>query len=226
MLRGIEVFQNLSAEERRNIASLCKTHRYFAEQRIVSYQDNTKNVYFVITGAVRATIYSLSGRQVIFQDLEAGQMFGELSAIDGQPRSAHIVALTDTLIASMAPQNFWTVIRTYPCVAEATLKRLTGLVRQLLDKLTEVSTLPVKSRIHAELLRLALQQIGNESNIAILSPAPTHLDIASRIGTHREAVTRELMALKDAGLVIKQGRELIVQDVSRLSNLVRRVAGI
>jgi CRP/FNR family transcriptional regulator, cyclic AMP receptor protein len=91
-------------------------------------------------------------------------------------------------------------------LSAATLRRLTRIIRSHQQRVVEFSTLPVRSRIHAELLRLArLSPPGPDRTSAVVSPAPTHAEIASRISTHREAVTRELNELARAKLVEKRG---------------------
>src|SRR3546814_339533 len=85
-------------------------------------------------------------------------------------------------------------------------------------------SLAVKNRIHSELLRLA-REGEHEGKSARISPAPTHADIASRISTHREAVTRELNDLTKSGLLTRDGRTLIISDVEELERLVHEVTG-
>lgn len=223
-LVGVEVFRGLRAADRGKLAALCQGRRYAAEERVLSHKDETRDVYFIVSGTVRVTIYSLNGKEITFRDQAAGEMFGELGAIDGEPRSAHVMALEDSLLASMSRETFWEVLAGYPEVAEFTLKRLATLVRLLSGRVFEFSTLAVRNRIHAELLRLARENLDSD-NTATISPAPTHADIASRISTHREAVTREYHDLTGAG-VIEQGRgELVINDVARLETMVREVMG-
>ncbi|MEE8334557.1 MAG: helix-turn-helix domain-containing protein, partial [Alphaproteobacteria bacterium] len=83
----------------------------------------------------------------------------------------------------------------------------------------EFSTLAVNNRIHAELLRLAMSA-GINDNVSEISPAPTHAEIASRISTHREAVTRELNELAQAGVLEKRNRALVVRDIAWLQDVV------
>lgn len=223
-LSGTELFQNLSPDDLWALARRCRWRRYTAHQQIVGQTDQTTNVFFIVRGKVRAVIYSLSGKEVTFRDISDGEMFGEFSAIDGKPRSANVVALTDTLIASMSANVFWEVLRDYSEISAITLKRLTSQVRVLSERVFEFSTLAVKNRIHAELLRLARDHMRDE-NSAVILPAPTHADIASRIGTHREAVTRELNDLARAGLIERRGRTLIIRDVTQLTQMVQDVLG-
>ncbi len=223
-LAGVEVFRRLSAADRGKLAALCQGHRYAAGQRILSHQDEPQDVYFIIGGKVRVTIYSLSGKEVTFRDQSAGGMFGELGAIDGEPRSAHVMALEDSLLASMSREKFWQVLGSYPEVAEFTMKRLATLVRLLSERVFEFSSLAVRNRIHAELLRLAREN-PRDDNTATISPSPTHADIASRISTHREAVTREYHDLSEAGVIEQRRGELFINDVARLQSMVQEVTG-
>ncbi|MFQ5995870.1 MAG: Crp/Fnr family transcriptional regulator [Acidiferrobacterales bacterium] len=223
-LRGIEAFRTLTAKERDELASRCVGSHHGANEQIISHQEESTDVYFIVSGKVRATIYSQSRRQVSFRDITAGQMFGDLSAIDGKPRSATVVALSDSIIVSMPADVFWRALRRHPEVAEALLKELAQLIRYLSDRVFEFSTLGVKNRIHAELLRLAYEHRQGE-NSASISPAPTHADIASRISTHREAVTRELTNLMETGLITRASGALIINDVARLEKMVQEVIG-
>lgn len=222
-LGAVSVFSGLAPEELAKVAQRCRWRRFGRDDQIVRAEDETDEVYFVVRGTVRAEVYSNSGRAVAFRDLGPGDMFGELSAIDGQPRSANIVALGEVLIASASAAEFWQFIKQYPAVAEATLRRLTMLVRALSDRVVEFSTLAVRHRIHAELLRLARDHMVDERT-AMIAPVPTHADIANRVSTHREAVSRELSDLARIGLVERRAGGLFIADVDRLAGLAQEVS--
>lgn len=223
-LDGIELFENLSVRDLKAVAKRCNWRQYTADQQIVGHLDQTRDIFFIVEGSVRAVIYSPAGKEISFRDISAGDMFGEFSAIDGQPRSAYVIALTDSLIASLSADEFWQVLRDYPIVAEATLKRLTKQLRILSERVFEFSALTVKNRIHAELLRLARDH-SRGANKAAISPVPTHAEIASRVSTHREAVTRELNDLTRAGLIERSHGVLIIRDVEHLARMVEEVRG-
>jgi CRP-like cAMP-binding protein len=223
-LAGVELFRDLSPEDLQALSQRCQWRNYRAHQPIVRCQDDSRNVIFVIRGKVRATWFSRAGREVSFRDLGAGTIFGELSAIDGQPRSADVVALADTLVAAMPASVFWDVLRQYESVAAATLRGLVGLVRLLTDRVIEFSTLPVPHRIQAELGRIARQHAPGRKT-AVIFPALTHSEIASRVSTNREAVTRELGELARASLLERRGSTLIVPDVDALATHVAKILG-
>lgn len=236
-LCGVEAFSRLDSAARQELAARCRGDLYRAGQRILGSDDRSGDVYFVISGRVQATVFSLGGRQVTLQDLGPGEMFGELAALDGGARSAHVIAVTDTLLCALPPVAFRTALRRYPEVAEATLLRLTGMVRALSARVFEASALPVRHRLYAELLRLALSAEGRrgrdggvaegaDGGVRIeLDPAPTHAELASRIGTHREGVTRELNRLRRRGLLSGGRRRLVVHDLAQLQAMVRAVVG-
>ncbi len=223
-LSGIEFLRSLPADAVEDLAKRCQWHRYGPQQLIVGQEDETRDVFFIVRGKVRVIVYAASGKEVSFRDLGAGQMFGELSAIDGQPRSATVVALQDALMARMPPAVFLAMLERHPQIARRVMHYLVGLVRALSERVFEFSTLAVKNRIHAELLRLAREAGASNKGPQRISPAPTHAEIASRISTHREAVTRELNELVRAGLLERCSGGLIIRDVARLARLVEDVA--
>jgi CRP-like cAMP-binding protein len=111
-----------------------------------------------------------------------------------------------------------------PVVAKALLPHLVTKIRVLTARVYEFSTLAVSNRIQAELLRLArLGERGGKS--ARIAPAPTHTEIASRVSTHREAVTREFARLSRAGLIERERNALLVKDVERLAEMVHAATG-
>lgn len=103
---NIREFKDFSTNEIELVARLCHQQHYVANEEVVRYHDHTNSVFFILKGANRIHYYALSGDEVILCDLPAGEMFGELTAIDGLSRSATAIAKTDTLLASMSDKVF------------------------------------------------------------------------------------------------------------------------
>jgi CRP-like cAMP-binding protein len=223
-LERIGIFRDLDLREIERLTQRVHWRNYKAHQQIIGHQEASTDVYFMVSGTVRVILFSSAGKEVAFRDIHAGECFGEFAAIDGAPRSANVVALTDVMIGSVSAETFRAILTEYPTVSMAMLTYLTGMVRSLSERIFEFSTLAVKNRIHSELLRLA-REGQHEGKCARISPAPTHADIAARISTHREAVTRELNDLTKSGLVQRDGRTLIISDIAELERLVHEVAG-
>ena len=214
-------FSAMSSEDLAALAARCRWRTTQCGELIIGHRDQSRDVLFLLSGLVRVNVYSLSGRQVSFRDIRPGDVFGELSAIDGKPRSASVECLTPSTLMVMPQAVFLEMLQVHPPVMMETLCRLTALVRSLTDRIVEMSTLAVRNRVQAELVRLARDHGGPD---AVVNPAPTHAEIASRISTHREAVTRELRRLESLGLIAREGRTLRVADLPRLTEMVEDAA--
>jgi len=221
-LRGVALLDGLPDARVDALARECAWRRCAAQQQIISREADDRDVYLIAAGRVRVTTYSAGGREVSFRELGAGECFGEVAAIDGRPRSADVIALEPTLVAALPPAAFWRLVREEPPVAERMLRRLADAVRGLSERVIALSTLGVQNRLHAELLRLA-REAGVAGNAARIDPAPKHADLASRISTYREQVTRELSALVKRGILERGERALVIRDVAGLERLVEEV---
>lgn len=214
----------LAPETRDVIRAQCATRRYPKGRQIISELDRGDNIYFIERGRVRVALFSSGGREVSFITLEAGENFGELAVLDGMPRSANVIALSDVEIMIMPSQVFHELLAGHPPLALATLRQLSAVIRRLCERVFEFSTVGVNHRLHAELLRIAREHVDLDG-AARISTAPTHAQLASRISCHREAVSRELRSLEKNGVIIRDKRKLLVPQVARLQEMVDGVLG-
>jgi CRP/FNR family transcriptional regulator, cyclic AMP receptor protein len=217
-LARIGLFQALDARAIGDLDTQCSWRRVPSGQWLIDYQDASNDVFFVVSGSVRVMIQS-AGREVLLRQINVGQFFGELAAIDGQPRSSGIVATTDVTIARMPAAVFREAIHRHSAVCDRLLEILAGQIRSLANRVNEFSTLDVRYRVYAELLRLSRAEPGPAGR-AIISPPPVHAEIAARVSTRRETVARELKALERAGLVERRRGALALSDVHELTRLI------
>jgi adenylate cyclase len=217
-LQKVDLFKGLDRYTLREIAAQCKWIRCKRDQVVIRRDGTDRDVYFVIAGMVRVGAATGRGRRITFRDLAAGEVFGEHSAIDGRARFADVLALRESLLASMSPEAFRAIVANHVSVRERLLRRLTGSVREFAERLLEIGAQPVQRRICGELLRLA-RLAGVEANRARLDPAPSLTDIASRVGTKREVVSREVSRLVRDGLFERAGGALVLADVGALERL-------
>jgi len=223
-LRRIEILADLSEDALRVLSRQCAWRTYAPKQRVISRHARDRHVYLIVSGKVRVSVYAANGREVAYRDVGAGRCFGEIAAIDEGPRSANVEALEGSVIAVVPNPVFWSLLQDYPGVMVKVARMLTATIRSLSERLFELSTLGIQNRVHAEVLRLA-REVGIERNTATIDPTPRHDEIAARISTNREQVTKELSAMQRRGLIVKSRRALIVPDVARLEQLVLEVAG-
>jgi CRP/FNR family cyclic AMP-dependent transcriptional regulator len=218
-LKKNRLLSSLSETQLNIIKERCLWLQYEKGQQIISQNDPSTDVFFVIEGAVRAKSYSPSGREVSFIDIEEGNIFGEFSAIDHQERASSVFALEAGLLARMSSGDFRQTLLDVPEVALQLIELLVAKTRALSDRVFEFSTLPVQGRVTLELLRLA-EKSSDDGVTAQIKPAPTHYELATRISTHREAVTRELNHLVDEQIITLHRRRMEVLNLPKLRALV------
>ena len=224
-LSEIDLLQGLPQGELDSLARRCRWRRFGEGEQVLAHLDHSTDVLFLVGGKLRVALYSAGGKEVAFEDLSVGQCFGEMAAIDRRGRSASVFAIEPSNVAFLGDLDFRELMRTHFELSLRVMKELCRLVRKLDERVFEFSTLTVSNRIHAELLRLAGGADGNRPS-ATISPPPRHAEMASRLSTHREAVTRELNALARAGIVKQERDALHLLDLPRLAGMVHDVLGL
>jgi CRP-like cAMP-binding protein len=218
-LRVISLFEDLSDAELTRIRGLCFLRSFAKGEEIVGDHENTTDIFFILSGTVRVTSFTDAGREVIFSDVSAGGIFGEFSAIDRLPRSASGVAVTDCTLARMPASAFFGLLRENNSVCLHLVELLVTKIRSMSERVFEVSALAVRERVRRELLRLVATAGKRDGNGITISPAPTHYEIAARIGSHREAVTREVNRLEFEKVLEVGRRSIRITDMSRLKDV-------
>ncbi len=182
---------------------------YDTGQLVADFDDVSTDVFFVESGGVRVTVRNAGGREVILGDLMAGEIVGDMAAIDNLPRSANISAIHRSTIARMPGAVFREMVTHVPEAAERMLQILTARVRLANQRLLEMATLNLKYRLYAELLRQAGQPASGSPERAIRPPPLQHL-LAARVGGRREAVSREIADLLRRGVIRRTSAALVI----------------
>lgn len=214
------LLSGLAPDLQSRIVSQCRGLAVPAGREIIGAGDASGDVFLLAAGTVRVSVHSAAGQLVSFRDAGPGEVLGEVSALDGGQRTASVTAVTDCRLLRLGHAPFLALLAAEPAFALAVMRHLAGLVRDLSARLQSVTTDRADQRVRMELLRMSLASAD-----AVLDPAPTHAEIAARIGTQREAVSRELARLAGLGLVRRQGRRLAVTDLDALRRLVAEGQG-
>ena len=182
---------------------------------IVDQSANDRDVYFIMSGQLRA-VYNTARADLIFNDMKSGSIFGEMAAIDGVPRAASVFAIVDSLVAKMPAHVFVETMFTHRPLCEAVMGTLIERLRAMSGRVSELGALNVRSRVHAELLRLARRDRDDPRRAIIVTP-PNQSELAARINTRRETVSREINAMERNGLIERRRGAIVITDVLRLS---------
>lgn len=218
-LDGIPFLSSLSSEDLSNLAKRCRWRRYRAHEQILDKDSTDSDVYFVVSGSVEIVNYSMTGREVAFAVLQRGGIFGELSAIDGAPRSASVVAVKDSLLASMPASMFTQLVVGNPEMVIMLLKGLARIIRSNTERIMDLSTVGAVQRVYLEIIRLAEENRPADGEQWRIAPVPTQKSIASRASTTRETVARSMSQLISAGIIERHRDGLLIEDFSRLQRL-------
>src|SRR5437868_3787805 len=140
-LRVIALFDEMSDADLARVSEICATSNYRKNAEILGENDRTDDVFFMLAGSVRINSISAKGREVIYSECAAGNIFGEFSAIDGLPRSASVVALSDCVVARMPAPAFFQLLHSNAPVATKLIELLVAKIRKTSQQVFEVAAL-------------------------------------------------------------------------------------
>lgn len=218
-LSEIPLFADLPEDVSRRYARSCNWREYGEHELVIDIEDDSTDVRFIVSGSVRIIVRIAVGKEVILGEMSDGSFFGEISAIDNSPRSANVTTLTRSRICTMPASVFLDILREVPEIAMKILVMFAERVRSLNMRLAEHSFLQAKHRLYSELLRLSKPRAANAEH-RIVSPPPTQRELAERIGTRREVVSRELNSLERAGHIEKARGGIIITNTGELQRRI------
>lgn len=217
-LFGIRLFDGVPRDRLDELERLCRWRSYAVNEKILDRDDNDSDVFFVATGAVLVVNYSQTGREIALAKISAGSYFGELAAIDGNRRSASVVALEKAVVGAMAPDVFRAVVFEDRELSMRVMQRLARIIRTCDDRIMDLSTLGAHQRVYNELLNLAKPDPAGTDTLVIW-PMPAQKEIAGRVSTTRETVTRAISQLVADGIVERKQKSIYIRDLERLERL-------
>lgn len=167
-LAGVSVLKGLSADALRRVEESCDWRRYEPGEPIVEYLDRSDDVFFLVSGEARVIVYSMAGKVVSFHDLGSGDMFGELPAIDGRPRSASVEPCKSCLVASMKSAPFLDLMEREPVVLKGVLKQLVSTIRRLSTRVYDFSAAIVSitgRKLYAEMQNIRAKDVYPDEEV-------------------------------------------------------------
>jgi CRP-like cAMP-binding protein len=182
--------------------------------------DAGSDVYLVVKGRVRLSVFSLDGRLLSFKHAEAGDIFGEIAALDGGPRTADAIALTRVDAMTLAQDRLNRLIEANPRVARAAIACLCQRLRDTSEQVEAIALHPVEVRLARLLLsKLKLREGGALlDSTAVLDLGMSQSELASLIGASRQKVNGALALLASAG-AIERERGRVTCNVAKLAQI-------
>lgn len=212
LLKSVSLFYDLSEKELGYISSKMITKSFEAGSLIFMENDEGKRCFFVAEGLVKITRLNKDGKEVILAMLNKGEFFGEMALLDGESRSANVIALEKTEVLTINRADFLSVLHEYPTIAIQLLKETAQRLRKSDMQIASLSLSDAEKRIAICILRFA-DELGIIKNGEVkITKIPIQQDIANMSGTSRETVSRALNLLEKEKFIKRSGRELIIKN--------------
>ncbi|PSL14100.1 CRP/FNR family cyclic AMP-dependent transcriptional regulator [Marinobacterium halophilum] len=211
------LFQELSEERLLWIVSRLRVRQVQREETVLGMGDPSDAMGLLLKGQLKAVAYSSSGREIGFSLIRATQHFGELSLIDGQPRSAAVLAVEASLVAFLPRKPALELMVNEPSVSARMMVGLTQLVRRCNQQIMLLGYQQAHSRVCALLLRSNYEETPEGFKVLDF---PSQREVASLTNTSRETVSRVLSQLHESGVINKKGRIVWIMDLPKLEKRV------
>jgi CRP-like cAMP-binding protein len=209
------LLQSLAEETLRKLETICDWKSYAAGDVIIEHGSVGTEVFFITSGSAHVLHHTESGRVISFARVDGGNLFGELAAIDGRPRSATVAAEQACEVAVMGAEEFRKHLMSEPLVARSLMERFVGIIRRSDENIFDIVSLGAQERICLLLLRLAkVAQKGDEE--MSIDPCPPQTVIAGDAHTTRETAARTIGRLQAKKIVKRSGPALIIVDRRQL----------
>jgi CRP/FNR family transcriptional regulator, cyclic AMP receptor protein len=215
IFRKIPLFSSLKDEELEAIA-LVSVVKNYPKDSLLMIEDEEGDALFIIrNGKVKVTSFSESGKEVIFSILGDGDFFGDMSLLDGKPRSASVITVEESSVYVLRRVDFHHIIEKYPNIALKLLKELTSRLRKADERIESLALLDVRGRVAGILLQLAGESGNKTPEGIVIRSRPTHQDLANMVGTTRETVTRILKQMESRNYIKLSGKNVTILDPER-----------
>ena len=212
LLKKIPLFSTLRNEELEAINMVTILKRFLKDQIILLENEEGDTLFIINKGKVKVTSFSENGKEVIFSIMYDGDFFGDMSLLDGKPRSASVVALEDSEVRLIRRHDFIKLLEKHPGIGLRLLEELTSRLRKADERIESLALLDVTGRIAGILLQLANDKSTVTAEGTVIKSRPTHQELANMTGTTRETVTRILKQLERKGYIAMNGKDITIID--------------
>lgn len=207
------VFKGLPQEALEDVARRLQVRSGAAGTLLVAQDEPGDSLFVVLAGRVKVALFGDNGREVTLAILRPGEVFGEVSLIDGSPRSANVVAMVDSQVLALTREAFLQHLRSCPQTALNLMGEMARRIRQADEAIVGLALQDVEGRLSRMLARLAREEgdVNVEGGL-LLRRRPTQQELANMVGSSRETVSRTFASLIRRGLMVPRGRTLVLTD--------------
>ncbi|MFC1859210.1 Crp/Fnr family transcriptional regulator [Thermodesulfobacteriota bacterium] len=177
-------------------------------------------LYIIHEGAVKIVLRSKLGDEIILNIFSKGDMFGEMSLLDGRPRSSDAIAVKPSKLLLLNRNDFMNLLRQHDSVKETLIGALAVRLRKTEGLMEDTSFLNIPARFAKKLIDLGETFGRRRGNALEINLRLTQNDLANIVGATRETINKELRILREKGLVSTMDKVIRIHNVERLKNQV------
>jgi CRP-like cAMP-binding protein len=215
LLQRIPLFSELIDKELTQIASLMVKRTYQKDNIILIEEEMGSTLFIIVSGKVKITRTDDNGREVILSILGDGDVFGEMSILDGMARSANAIALGEAELILLRRVDFLNLLHQFPQIAINLLRELAMRIRKSDAQIKSLSLQDAKGKVANAILRLADDGGVVRHGRVELDEMPLQQDLANMAGTSRETISRVIKSLTKKGYLQREGNKLIIIDYKK-----------
>jgi CRP/FNR family transcriptional regulator, cyclic AMP receptor protein len=219
LLARVPLFSALNHHEIKKLSEVMFIKKYDRNEAIVLEEDSSANSMFVIvSGKIRVSVTGYEGREAILAMMGPSDYFGEMSVIDGEPRSASVYAVEPTELLVLRREELLAQLETNPRLALSMLVEFSRRLRSADTRITSLALLGVYGRVANTITELAHNRGKRVGNMIVIENRPTQQEIADMSGTTRETVSRVLSKLQRSGTLIVERDKIVILRMDELKN--------
>ena len=218
LLKGIDLFSKLTEAQLEQLISLVEPKDFCRDETIILEKDESvQALYLIASGEVKVYMTDSDGKETILSLLGRGDFFGEMSLIDGEPRSASVKAVTAASLLVIRREHFIQLLRSTPELSISLLIEMCMRLRKVNRHIGSLSTMSVFGRVGGTIMNLIQEKgvrvhDGNGNMVTVIRNRPTQQQLAEMAGTTRETVSRIFSSLVKKGFISVAGKDLIIYD--------------
>jgi CRP/FNR family transcriptional regulator, cyclic AMP receptor protein len=216
VLRHSLLLHGMSSEDLERVARLLRRRSYRRGEVVFHRGDPGASLHLVYEGQLKVVVPIERGEEAVLTILGPGDFFGEITLLDGGPRSATIVALQDVRTATLDRADFLALLRASPATVEGLLAALAGKIRRMTDEITDLMFLDLRGRLAKKLLELAEAHGRTSEGEIEIQASLTQEELAGMIGATRPRVNKLLGFFEDQGAITRRGRRIVIRQPESL----------
>lgn len=216
LLQRVPFLAALSGEDLRWLAGRVQRRKYSRGDIIFVKDDPGESMFIVEDGSVRIYVPGTQGADLTLAVMQPGEFFGDLSLLDGRPRSASAQAARNTTLLTLERGDLTDLVQSRPQAALAILTEIAGRLRETDQMASDLAFLDVSGRLARRLLDLATSNGKEREDGVLINSTITQEELANMIGVTRESVNRNLGMFRRLGLIAREGRRIVVLNAAGL----------